>query len=50
MNYSQKTLSEAPGFVMNPCAVDLLFTNLEPSIISEVRLESFGLHQGTPEP
>jgi beta-carotene ketolase (CrtO type) len=50
MTYSRETVSEAPGFVMNPCAVDLLFTNLEPSIISELRLESFGLRQASPEP
>ncbi|WP_407665008.1 phytoene desaturase family protein [Mycolicibacterium pulveris] len=35
---------------MNPCAVDLLFTNLEPSIITELRLESFGLRQASPDP
>ena len=50
MTYSRETVAEAPGFVMNPCAVDLLFTNLEPSIISELRLESFGLRQDSPEP
>jgi len=50
MTYSRETVSQAPGFVMNPCAVDLLFTNLEPSIISELRLESFGLRQASPEP
>jgi len=33
---------------MNPCAVDLLFTNLAPSIISALRLESFGLRQAIP--
>jgi phytoene dehydrogenase-like protein len=50
MAYSHETVVEAPGFVMNPCAVDLLFTNLEPSIITELRLESFGLSQASPEP
>ena len=50
MTYSRETVAEAPGFVMNPCAVDLLFTNLEPSIISELKLESFGLRQDSPEP
>lgn len=50
MAYSHETVAEAPGFVMNPCAVDLLFTNLEPSIITELRLESFGLRQASPEP
>lgn len=50
MTYSQETVTAAPGFVMNPCAVDLLFTNLEPSIITELRLESFGLRQATPDP
>lgn len=50
MTYSQETVTSAPGFVMNPCAVDLLFTNLEPSIITELKLESFGLRQATPEP
>jgi phytoene dehydrogenase-like protein len=50
MTYSQETVAQAPGFVMNPCAVDLLFTNLEPSIITELKLESFGLRQATPEP
>jgi beta-carotene ketolase (CrtO type) len=50
MTYSRETVAEAPGFVMNPCAVDLLFTNLEPSIIGELRLESFGLRQASPEP
>jgi beta-carotene ketolase (CrtO type) len=50
MTYSRETVEDAPGFVMNPCAVDLLFTNLEPSIISELRLESFGLRQASPEP
>ncbi len=29
MTYSRETVAEAPGFVMNPCAVDLLFTNLD---------------------
>jgi beta-carotene ketolase (CrtO type) len=48
MTYSRETVSEAPGFVMNPCAVDLLFTNLEPSIVSELRLESFGAHSTAP--
>jgi phytoene dehydrogenase-like protein len=50
MAYSQETVPEAPGFVMNPCAVDLLFTNLPPSIVDELRLESFGLRQVSPEP
>jgi len=50
MTHSRETVTEAPGFVMNPCAVDLLFTNLEPSIITELRLESFGLRQAVPEP
>jgi beta-carotene ketolase (CrtO type) len=50
MTYSRETVCEAPGFVMNPCAVDLLFTNLEPSIVTELRLESFGLRQASPEP
>lgn len=50
MTYSRETVTEAPGFVMNPCAVDLLFTNIEPSIISELKLESFGLRQDSPDP
>ncbi|MCX2930048.1 NAD(P)/FAD-dependent oxidoreductase [Mycobacterium sp. CVI_P3] len=50
MAYSRETVAQAPGFVMNPCAVDLLFTNLEPSIITELQLESFGLRQASPEP
>ncbi|MEA2167328.1 MAG: hypothetical protein QOF76_628 [Solirubrobacteraceae bacterium] len=50
MAYSQETVTEAPGFVMNPCAVDLLFTNLQPSIVDELHLESFGLQQISPEP
>lgn len=50
MTYSAETVREAPGFVMNPCAVDLLFTNFEPSIITELGLETFGLRQTVPEP
>lgn len=50
MTYSRETVAEAPGFTMNPCAVDLLFTNLKPSIIDELSLESFGLRQVSPEP
>lgn len=50
MTYSRETVAEAPGFLMNPCAVDLLFTNLKPSIIDELRLESFGLQQISPDP
>ncbi|MUL65927.1 hypothetical protein BOO86_15735 [Mycobacterium sp. CBMA 234] len=50
MTYSRETVTEATGFIMNPCAVDLLFTNFEPSIITELRLEQFGLRQATPEP
>jgi beta-carotene ketolase (CrtO type) len=50
MAYSQETVPEAPGFLMNPCAVDLLFTNLKPSIIDELHLESFGLRQISPDP
>ncbi|BDX33441.1 hypothetical protein TUM20985_39880 [Mycobacterium antarcticum] len=50
MTYSRETVTEAPGFLMNPCAVDLLFTNLKPSTISELQLESFGLQQISPYP
>jgi beta-carotene ketolase (CrtO type) len=50
MTYSRETVPEAPGFVMNPCAIDLLFTNIQPSIIDELRLESFGLQQISPDP
>lgn len=50
MTYSQQTVPEAPGFEMNPCAVDLLFTNLKPSIIDELQLERHGLRQAAPDP
>lgn len=50
MTYSQETVPEAPGYVMNPCAVDLLFTNLEPSIVTELDLASHGLRQVAPDP
>jgi hypothetical protein len=42
-------VSEALGCVTNPCAVDLLSANLEPSIIGELRLESCGPRQASPE-
>jgi beta-carotene ketolase (CrtO type) len=50
MSYSRETVVDAPGFTMNPCAVDLLFTNLKPSIVDELGLESFGLRQISPDP
>lgn len=50
MTYSRETVVEAPGYLMNPCAVDLLFTNIQPSIVDELRLESFGLRQIAPDP
>lgn len=50
MTYSKETVEAAPGFLMNPCAVDLLFTNLQPSIVDDLKLESFGLRQVAPDP
>lgn len=50
MTTTRETVKEAPGFLMNPCAVDTLLTNVPGGIINELRLERHGLRQAIPEP
>ncbi|MCW3017359.1 MAG: Dehydrogenase [Solirubrobacterales bacterium] len=48
---TEETVAEAPGFKMNPCAVDTALTNTPKSVIDELRLvEDFGLRFVTPDP
>jgi beta-carotene ketolase (CrtO type) len=50
MATTRETVAEAPGFLMNPCAVDTLLTNVPGGIIGELQLERHGLTQARPEP
>lgn len=48
---TEETVAEAPGFKMNPCAVDTALTNTPKSVIDELRLvEDHGLRFVTPDP
>lgn len=43
MATTEETVAAAPGFAMNPCALDLVLTNLEHSIVDELGLSDYGL-------
>jgi beta-carotene ketolase (CrtO type) len=48
---TEETVAEAPGFRMNPCAVDTALTNTPKSVIDELRLvEDHGLRFVVPDP
>jgi beta-carotene ketolase (CrtO type) len=47
---SAETVAEAPGFVMNPCAVDTALTNIPVSVIDELQLHRYGLRFVAPDP
>jgi beta-carotene ketolase (CrtO type) len=45
-----KPVAEAPGFKMNPCAVDTALTNIPVSVVDELNLAKYGLRFITPDP
>jgi beta-carotene ketolase (CrtO type) len=45
-----ETVAEAPGFLMNPCAVDTALVNIPASIIDELDLRRFDLRFVRPDP
>jgi beta-carotene ketolase (CrtO type) len=47
---TEETVSEAPGFKMNPCAVDTALTNTPSSVIDELDLKRYGLRFVEPDP
>lgn len=47
---TEETVSEAPGFLMNPCAVDTALTNTPVSVIDDLKLRQYGLRFVTPDP
>jgi beta-carotene ketolase (CrtO type) len=47
---TEETVPEAPGFLMNPCAVDTALTNTPVSVIDELKLNKYGLRFVTPDP
>jgi len=48
---TEETVAAAPGYKMNPCAVDTALTNTPRSVIDELRLvEDFGLRFAVPDP
>jgi beta-carotene ketolase (CrtO type) len=47
---TEETVAEAPGFLMNPCAVDTALTNTPVSVIEELDLKRYGLRFVTPDP
>jgi len=47
---TEETVPEAPGFMMNPCAVDTALTNTPVSVIDELKLSKYGLRFVAPDP
>jgi beta-carotene ketolase (CrtO type) len=47
---TEQTVNEAPGFLMNPCAVDTALTNAPVSVIDELQLQRYGLRFVAPDP
>jgi beta-carotene ketolase (CrtO type) len=47
---TEETVTEAPGFKMNPCAVDTALTNIPVSVVDELGLAKYGLRFVTPDP
>lgn len=47
---TEETVVEAPGFKMNPCAVDTALTNTPKSVIDELELHKYGLRFVAPDP
>jgi beta-carotene ketolase (CrtO type) len=47
---TEETVAEAPGFKMNPCAVDTALTNTPKSVIDELQLHKYGLRFVAPDP
>lgn len=47
---TEETVTEAPGFRMNPCAVDTALTNIPVSVVDELDLGRYGLRFVAPDP
>lgn len=47
---TEETVREAPGFLMNPCAVDTALTNAPVSVIEDLQLHRHGLRFVKPDP
>jgi beta-carotene ketolase (CrtO type) len=47
---TEETVAQAPGFLMNPCAVDTALTNIPVSVIDELGLHRYGLRFVAPDP
>lgn len=47
---TEETVAEAPGFRMNPTSMDQVFTNVAPSVVTELNLAKYGLRYLTPDP
>jgi beta-carotene ketolase (CrtO type) len=47
---TEETVAEAPGFLMNPCAVDTALTAAPVSVIDELQLQRYGLRFVKPDP
>ena len=47
---TEETVPEAPGFKMNATSMDLLLTNIPPSVIDQLDLPHFGLRWVEPDP
>jgi beta-carotene ketolase (CrtO type) len=47
---TEETVPEAPGFKMNPCAVDTALTNIPVSVVDDLNLSKYGLRFVTPDP
>src|SRR5262245_23809799 len=47
---TEETVAEAPGFKMNPCAVDTALTEAPVSVITDLNLAKYGLRFVHPDP
>ena len=47
---TEETVAEAPGYRMNPCAVDMALTNIPRSVVDELGLKNHGLRLLPPDP
>jgi beta-carotene ketolase (CrtO type) len=47
---TEETVAEAPGYKMNPCAVDTALTNIPVSVVDELNLARYGLRFVAPDP
>jgi beta-carotene ketolase (CrtO type) len=47
---TEETVPEAPGFKMNPCAVDTALVNIPTSVIDQLDLARYGLRFVKPDP